>query len=72
MVNSNSEEVTEDEHGVLQEILEAHRKTFPQMEEAALSPVPSITNHCRTDSEGQDEEVCDADCILVYMLSGAN
>lgn len=37
--SSNIEEVTEDEQRVLQEILEAHRVTFPQIEEAVLSPM---------------------------------
>lgn len=37
--SSNIEEVTEDEQSVLQEILEAHRVTFPQIEEAVLSPM---------------------------------
>ncbi|KAJ8320416.1 hypothetical protein KUTeg_002003 [Tegillarca granosa] len=37
--NSNSEDVTDDEHALLQDILDAHRATFPQMQEAALSPV---------------------------------
>ncbi|KAK3082684.1 hypothetical protein FSP39_002535, partial [Pinctada imbricata] len=61
IVNSNSDEVTEDEHSVLQEILEAHQKTFPQIEEAALSPVPVITNHFKGDSEKKDDDMEEED-----------
>ena len=48
------EEVTDDEQGILQEILDAHRRTFPRIEEAALSPVSNI-NHMMDDREDSDE-----------------
>lgn len=62
--SSNIEEITEDEQGVLQEILEAHRVTFPQIEEAVLSPMSCPD----TRSDIENDEASKENTVHVYWF----
>lgn len=54
-----SEELTEDEQLMLQEILEAHRDTFQKHDEITQSRVPEIkTNGLASENPENTEEVC--------------
>ncbi|XP_033729024.1 retinoic acid receptor beta-like isoform X1 [Pecten maximus] len=63
-VACSTEEVTDDDMGILQEILDAHNSTFPNIEEEVLSPVstnPALGSSEETEIKGEkdQDENCD-------------